>query len=49
MFKKYKILNFKGRINTIRGIEHLERMNILGGQNTENVNIQDLYHVCERA
>ena len=34
MFKKYKISNFTGRINAFRVIE---RMNILGGQNTENV------------
>ena len=27
-----------GRINAFRVIERLERMNIIGGQNTENVN-----------
>ena len=38
MFKKLKILNFTGRINAFQVIERLERMNILGGQNTENLN-----------
>ena len=42
MYKKYKILNFTGRMNAFRVIERLERMNILGGQNTENVNIEGL-------
>ena len=37
MLKKLKILNFKGRMNAFRVIEHLERMNILGGQNTQSV------------
>ena len=36
MFKKYKISNFTGRINAFRVIEHLERMDILGGQNTKS-------------
>ena len=31
-------MNFTGRINAFRVIERLERMNILGGQNTESVN-----------
>ena len=45
MFKKYKISNFTGRINAFRVIERLERMNILGGQNTEGVKIfnYDIY------
>ena len=38
MFKKFKIMNFTGRINAFRVIERLKRMNILGSQNTENVN-----------
>ena len=38
MFKKYKILNFTGRINAFRVIERLEGLNILCGQNTESVN-----------
>ena len=29
--------NFTGRINAFRVIERLERLNILGGQNTESV------------
>ena len=33
------MLNFTGRINEFRVIERLERMNILGGQNTEGVNL----------
>ena len=37
MFKKYKILNFTGRINAYRVIERLERMDILVGQDTEVV------------
>ena len=37
MFKKYKILIFTGRIKAFRVIERLERMNILGGKNTESV------------
>ena len=37
MFKKYKILNFTGRMNAFRVFERLERMDILGGQNTESV------------
>ena len=32
-------MNFTGHINAFRVIERLERMNILGGQNTESVNI----------
>ena len=40
MFKKYKISNFTGRINPFWVIERLERMNILGGQNTESVKLQ---------
>ena len=39
MFKKYKITNFTERINAFRVIERLERMNILGGQNNESVNV----------
>ena len=35
--KSNKISNFTGRINAFRVIEHLERMDILGGQNTESV------------
>ena len=35
MFKKYKKFNFTGRINAFRVIERLQRMNILGCQNTE--------------
>ena len=31
MFKKLKILNFTGRINAFWVIEHLQRLNILGG------------------
>ena len=38
MFKKYKILNFTGRINAFRVIKRHEILNILGGQNTESVN-----------
>ena len=39
MFKKIKKnSNFTGRINAFRVIERLERMNTLGGQNTESVN-----------
>ena len=30
-------MNFTGRINAFRVIERLERLNILGGQNTESV------------
>ena len=37
MFKKYKVSNFTGRINAFRVSERLERMNILGGKNTEIV------------
>ena len=37
MFKSKKKLNFAVRINALRVIERLERMNILGGQNTESV------------
>ena len=37
MFKKYKILNFTGRINAFRVIERLQRMNIFGDQNTESI------------
>ena len=39
MFKKYKILNFTGHINAFRAIERLQRMNILGSQNTVSVKI----------
>ena len=35
--KSNKIPNFTGRINAFRAIERLERMHILGGQNTESV------------
>ena len=42
MFKKYKILNFTGRINEFRVIERLQRMNILGGQNAESVKFKSL-------
>ena len=35
--KILKNLNFTGRINAFRVIERLERMNILGGQNTKSV------------
>ena len=35
------MLNFTGRIYAIRVIERLEGMNILGGQNTESVNVID--------
>ena len=35
--KFLKKLNFTGRINAFRVIERLERMNILGGQNTKSV------------
>ena len=38
MFNKYKISNFAGRINAFREIERYERLNILGGQNSESVN-----------
>ena len=31
-------MNFTGRINAFRVIERLQRMNILGGQNTQSVN-----------
>ena len=34
--------NFTGRINAFRVIERLERMDILGGQNTESVNVNML-------
>ena len=37
--KSKKNLKFTGRINAIRVFEHLEKMNILGGHNTESVNI----------
>ena len=37
-----KKLNFTGRINAFRVIERIERMNILGGQNNESVNIMYL-------
>ena len=40
MFKKYKISNFTGRINAFRVIKRLERMNILGGRNTESVKLK---------
>ena len=39
MFKKEKMLNFTGRINAFRVIERLKRKNIIGGQNTEIVNL----------
>ena len=42
MFKNNKILNFTGHINAFRVIECLERMNILGGQNTESVKLDIL-------
>ena len=37
--KSTKISNFTGRINAFPVIERLERMNILGDQNTESVKI----------
>ena len=37
--KSKKNLNFTGCINAFRVIERLERMNILGDQNTESVKI----------
>ena len=39
MFKKQNISNLMGGINAFRVIERLERMNILGGQNTESIKI----------
>ena len=45
MFKKYKFLNLIVRINAFRLIERLERMIILGGQNTESVNILRFYRI----
>ena len=39
MFKKNEILNFIGRINAFRVIEHPERIDILGSQNTESVKL----------
>ena len=37
--KSKKTSSFTARINAFRVIERLERMNILGGQNTESVNL----------
>ena len=37
--KSKKFENLTGRINAFRVIERLERMNILGGQNTESVKV----------
>ena len=52
MFKKYKIPNFTGRINAFRVIERLERREILGGQNTESINLyltikNTLFHIVK--
>ena len=38
MPKKLKNFNITGRMNAFRVIERPERIEILGGQNTENVN-----------
>ena len=42
--KSKEISNFTGRINAFQVIECLERMYILGGQNTESVNKISLFH-----
>ena len=43
MFKKYKISNFTGRVNAFLVIERLQRMNIMGGQNTESIRLYQIF------
>ena len=45
IFKKLKISNF---INVFRVIKLLERMDIIGGQNTESVNIKHFFSFLEQ-
>ena len=46
---KSKKFDFTGRMNAFRVIERPERIEILGGQNTENVNNRPFYlHIVGR-